>query len=230
MTGFEPWTSGIGSNCSTNWATTTAVLNSLLLLLSISFSICTNDDRTSWNNYGSKEKEMLNINNNCSTHFPFYLKNISLSNSVILAIWVEAWKWNEETAKEWLKPKKIISVFHFAGVLSNHSDLDNDNDENPSSDDLELRSVGSSPNEPTSRTLTDPSSPPSILSSSIQGSSPGMNGGSPNSISSIQAALAALKAGQMSLNQVIVFIYKKTLFFRYCQTCTIQSLFLILFW
>ena len=40
-----------------------------------------------------------------------------------------------------------------------------------------------------------------------------MNGGSPNSISSIQAALAALKAGQMSLNQVIVFIYKKTLFF-----------------
>ena len=24
MTGFEPWTSGIGSDCSTNWATTTA--------------------------------------------------------------------------------------------------------------------------------------------------------------------------------------------------------------
>ena len=48
------------------------------------------------------------------------------------------------------------------------------------------------------------SSPPSMLS--VQGSSPGdilMNGGSPNSsMTSVQAALAALKAGQMSLNQV----------------------------
>ena len=33
MTGFKPWTSGIVSNCSTNWATTTA--HSQLLLMSI---------------------------------------------------------------------------------------------------------------------------------------------------------------------------------------------------
>ena len=40
MTGFKPWTSGIGSDCSTNWATTTAhyfflFLSSVSLLLSV---------------------------------------------------------------------------------------------------------------------------------------------------------------------------------------------------
>ena len=32
MTGFEPWTSGIGSDRSTNWATTTAHYFETLLL------------------------------------------------------------------------------------------------------------------------------------------------------------------------------------------------------
>ena len=31
LTGFEPWTSGIGSDCSTNRATTTAICNAVLV-------------------------------------------------------------------------------------------------------------------------------------------------------------------------------------------------------
>ena len=80
-----------------------------------------------------------------------------------------------------------------------------DSNDNQSSDDLDVQSVGSSPNGfKTSQTSTDASSPPSMLSS-IHGSSPTLNGGSPTSatsMSSVQSALAALKAGQMSLNQV----------------------------
>ena len=80
-----------------------------------------------------------------------------------------------------------------------------DSNDNQSSDDLDVQSVGSSPNGfKTSQTSTDASSPPSMLSS-VHGSSPTLNGGSPTSatsMSSVQSALAALKAGQMSLNQV----------------------------
>ena len=85
-----------------------------------------------------------------------------------------------------------------------------DSNDNQSSDDLDIQSVGSSPNGSgfkTSQTSTDASSPPSMLSS-VHGSSPTLNGGSPTSaasLSSVQAALAALKAGQMSLNQVSLF-------------------------
>ena len=85
----------------------------------------------------------------------------------------------------------------------NNSDIE---DHDNLSSDGELRSIGSSPTginfKPTPN-LTDRSSPPSILS--VQGSSPNeINGGSPSStpLTSVQAALAALKAGQMSLNQV----------------------------
>ena len=89
----------------------------------------------------------------------------------------------------------------------NQSDIEDP--DNLSSDDGELRSVGSSPSgtgfKSMIRNLTDQSSPPSILSS-VQGSSPcevGLNGSSPpNSISSVQSAFAALAAVQMSLNQV----------------------------
>ena len=38
MTGFEPRTSGVVSNCSTNWATTTTQFVSLLLMVCIHFA------------------------------------------------------------------------------------------------------------------------------------------------------------------------------------------------
>jgi len=93
----------------------------------------------------------------------------------------------------------------------NHSDIE---DHDNLSSDGEVRSVGSSPSGGLNfksnlmMTSTDRSSPPSSALS-LQGSSPTfeagqLNGVSPNSasITSVQAALAALKAGQMSLNQV----------------------------
>jgi hypothetical protein len=96
----------------------------------------------------------------------------------------------------------------------NQSDIE---DHENLSSESEVRSIGSSPsslnclNSPNSINFKsmanmgqDRSSPPSMLS--VQGSSPGdilINNGSPNSsLTSVQAALAALKAGQMSLNQV----------------------------
>ena len=96
-------------------------------------------------------------------------------------------------------------------MRDNHSDIE---DHENLSSESEVRSVGSSPsslnclNSLNFKSMAsmgqERSSPPSMLS--VQGSSPGdilMNGGSPNSsMTSVQAALAALKAGQMSLNQV----------------------------
>ena len=45
MTGFEPRTSGIGSNRSTNWATTTALL---LRKLHLFLNLCTNVQLSKW--------------------------------------------------------------------------------------------------------------------------------------------------------------------------------------
>ena len=122
----------------------------------------------------------------------------------------------------------------------NHSD--SEDHENVSSES-EFISIGSSPSSLNCQTSPnslnfksmanmgqDSSSPPSILS--IHGSSPGdilMNGGSPNSsLTSVQAALAALKAGQMSLKQVSlefvfspgtnIFVKKFKLFMSNCQS------------
>ena len=78
----------------------------------------------------------------------------------------------------------------------NHSDIE---DHETLSSDGDPRSIGSSPSGLVFKTHPgERSSPPSALS--VQGSSPTEI--SPNSLSSVQAALAALKAGQMSLNQV----------------------------
>ena len=109
-------------------------------------------------------------------------------------------------------------------MRDNHSDIEDN--ENLSSES-EVRSVGSSPsslnclNSLNFKSMAsmgqERGSPPSMLS--VQGSSPGdilMNGGSPNSsLTSVQAALAALKAGQMSLNQVSLFLLPTPDYFQF---------------